>query len=72
MAERLNITAHAGDKRCPREKFYGKVPSIPLYPFMMPGRRHRPRDNKMQSKGEICFYFNEGDTRDVCKNPFYS
>ena len=64
MSDRLNITAqaHAADKRSPWEKFYGKVSSIPLLPFMMPGNRHRvaPRANKMQSKGERIFYLNSG------------
>ena len=53
----ITAQAHAADKRSPWEKFYGKVSSIPLLPFMMPGNRHRvaPRANKMQSKGERVF-----------------
>lgn len=64
MNERINMTAvaHATDKRCPYEKMYGKLPPYKVLPCGMPGYRHRLlRDNKMQSKGEICFYLNSGN-----------
>ena len=62
MADRLNITAQASaaDKRSPWEQYHGKVATLPLFPFLLPGRRHRQRQHKEQSKGEFLFYLNSG------------
>ena len=63
MNDCLNITAAVpkDDKRCPKEKVYGKRRVKQAWPFMMPGFRHRNRLTKMHDKGERCFYLNSGN-----------
>ena len=49
----LNITAavHKDDKRCPEEKLYGKRRVKQVWPFMMPGFRHRNRPHHDARQG---------------------
>ena len=63
MNDCLNFTAavHKDDKRCPEEKLYGKRRVKQVWPFMMPGFRHRNRPTKIHDKGERCFYLNTGN-----------
>ena len=57
MNDCLNITAavHKDDKRC------GKRRVKQMWPFMMPGFRHRNRPTKMLDKTERCFHLNSGN-----------
>ena len=60
----INLQAQLTDKpdmRCPSVKLLGRRPTNLVLPFMMPGFRHRIRPNKMESKGERCFYLNTGN-----------
>ena len=63
MNDCLNTTAqaHTPDKLSPYERLYKKRPTHRLLPFMMPGFRYPNRKNKVESKGERCFFLNSGN-----------
>ena len=63
MSENINITSHVDgpDKRCPKEKLYGKCLRKQLLPFLMPGHGTRGSGPKWASKADSCFYLNGGN-----------
>eukprot|EP00903_Cladosiphon_okamuranus_P008339 g8022.t1 len=44
------------DQRSPELKMWGKRETLLVLPFLIPGNRRRPRDHKLEAKGERAFY----------------
>ena len=73
MNDCINISARVDDKPdmlCPWEKLYGRRPTSPFLPFMMPGFRHAIQKTKMHLKGERCFYLNTGHDHSCTAHKF--
>lgn len=64
MNDKLNISAQVSkaDMRNPELQMFGKWVTQLVLPFLMPGKRFQHREDKLNSKGERCFFLNSGDS----------